>query len=261
MEEKVLKNNKRKTRKAIIGYIISFLCLFLCIYIVLEVISANTNNRPPRIFGLSISYVPTESMKPEIEAGNYVLFAKTSYDSCKVDDIIVYYNTSENKYIIHRLIAKVENGEVVETSTRFSESDKITTSEKNYFIAKGDNNTLVDSIPVTNDIIYGKFVVVLGFMKIFAGGTNTNLIFIILIGIFVLMIALQAAQMILAKKAKEAKEENQKKLDEREKMLEELKKEILAEEYEKMKKEILEQETNNNKLEENDSNIDEEIKE
>ena len=77
------------------------IALALCIYIVSAVIVGNSQRRPPRVFGLSVSYVPTGSMEPVISTNSYVLFGYTSYDDCNLDDIIVYYNEGEQKYIIH----------------------------------------------------------------------------------------------------------------------------------------------------------------
>ena len=85
MEEKVKASSNSKTIKksTIIGYIVSILCLLLCLYITIEVIVANTNNRPPRIFNISVSYVPTESMEPTISAGSYVMFVGVNQDDIK----------------------------------------------------------------------------------------------------------------------------------------------------------------------------------
>ena len=62
--------------KKIIGYVVSMLSILLCLYITIEVINANTNNRPPKIFGLSVSYVPTPSMEPTIKTGSYIMFVE-----------------------------------------------------------------------------------------------------------------------------------------------------------------------------------------
>ena len=88
-------SKKEPLYKKIIGYVVSMLCILLCLYITIEVINANTNNRPPRIFGLSVSYVPTQSMEPTIKAGEYIMFAEASFDSVEEGDIVVYYNDQE----------------------------------------------------------------------------------------------------------------------------------------------------------------------
>ena len=201
---------KKKVKESI-GYIVSFLCLILCLYITIEVIVANTNNRPPAVFGVSVSYVPTESMEPTIEAGDYVMFTKVSFDDVKVDDIVVY-RASDDKFIIHRVIEKTDE----------------------YLICKGDNNPLEDKEVVTSSMLFGRYVTTLGFMQIFTGGINKNLIFFILILIFILMMIMQGVSIYIKSKTDDVK----KKHDEEMNLLrEELKKEILAEELKKLKEE------------------------
>ena len=63
-------NVKESKIKAIISYAIGMIALVLCIYIVSSVIAATTEKRPPRIFGLSVSYVPTGSMEPTYYKGD-----------------------------------------------------------------------------------------------------------------------------------------------------------------------------------------------
>ena len=236
----------KKTKKStIIGYIVSILCLLLCLYITIEVIVANTNNRPPRIFNISISYVPTESMEPTINAGSYVMFTGVNQDNIKAGsgtleenhnnkdgDIIVYYNQKEDKFIIHRVVGIEED------------------NEGRYFITWGDNNILTDELKVRDNMVYGKYVTTLGFMSIFSGGVNTNLIFFILVGIFVIMIAMQVIQVVLKNKTDSVKKKAE--LD-KEALREELKKQILEEEIAKLKAKNAELSKKNNELETKDS--------
>lgn len=232
-------NKKKKwlSTKNIILYVLSMLALVFCIYIVSSVIVANAQRRPPRIFGLSISYVPTESMEPVINSGDYVLFRQASYNEIKVNDIIVYYNKPQNKYIIHRVVAKYVDG-VVESKIDGYDSmiNLVETEEKNYLVTKGDNNgNVTDKIAVTNKLVYGKYLTVIGFMSIFSKGINQSFIYFILIAIFIVMIVMQTISIIIKKKADEAKKENENKELEKQKMLEELRQEILEEELAKLK--------------------------
>ena len=218
--DKFKKNQEEKKEplyKKIIGYVVSMLCILLCLYITIEVVNANTNHRPPRIFGLSVSYVPTASMEPTIKTGDYIMFSQASFDSVSEGDIIVYYNANEVKYIVHRVIEKNEVTRVIKT--------------------KGDNNYLADDIEVTPDMIYGKYLTTLGFMTIFSGGINQNLIFFILIVIFALMLGMQIASIFINKKKEQLKDDKEKK---KELLREEMKRQILAEELAKLKGEILE---------------------
>ncbi len=201
---------KEKLKKStIIGYVISILCLLTCLYITIEVIMSNTEERPPRIFGLSVSYVPTESMEPVINRGDYVLFIEASFDDVNVNDIIVY-KSSEGRFIIHEVIEKNDS----------------------YIIAKGCNNEIADSEKVTKDMVYGKYITTLGFLNVFSGGIQKNLIFFILVIMFMLMILMQVVSMFVKGKADAIKKNKE---DEKAKLIEELKLEVYKEELAKLK--------------------------
>ena len=207
-------NNTTKNEskvKRIVSYVISILCLVLCIFITIEVIAANTQGRPPRVFGISVSYVPTESMEPTINAGEYVMYTKTSFKDVNVDDIIVYKN-SNDMFIIHRVIEK----------------------NNDYLIAKGDNNPVEDTEKVTSNMVYGKYVMTIGILSVFSGGISKNLIFFILIIIFLIMIGMQILSIVIKNKTDEVNKntEEQKKL-----LMEQLKREILEEELAKLRAE------------------------
>lgn len=208
---KKIKENKL-TKKDIISYIISAICMILCILITIEVISANVSKRPPRIFGYSISYVPTQSMEPVIMAGDYVLYKKATFNSVEENDIIVY-RSSDDIYIIHEVITK--------------------NTEDGYIIAKGVNNTLADDEKVTADMIYGKYIMTIDFLDFLSGGVNQNAIFVILIGIFVIMLIMQTVSVIVKKKTEDI---NKKSEEDKKLLLEQLKNEIIAEELEKLRK-------------------------
>ena len=213
MEEKEIKKKKIKTR-TIVTYIISFLCLILCLYITIEIISANSNRRPPNIFGVSISYVPTNSMEPTIHTGDYIMFTRAGIDDVGVGDIVIYRSDKSNIFIVHRVME-------INTDTNGK-----------YLITKGDNNPTQDTERVYAGMVCGKFVTTLSFMGIFKGGINTNIIFVILVVIFILMIAMQVFSIVMKSKNDKLKEEREKK---KELLREELRKEILAEEIAKIK--------------------------
>ncbi len=210
MEEK----KKKIKKKTIITYIISFLCLALCLYITIEIISANSNKRPPNILGISVSYVPTNSMEPTIHTGDYIMFTRVGIDDVHNGDIIIYRSEKSDIFIVHRVIeiSSNENGK--------------------YLITKGDNNPSADSEKVYAHMVCGRFVTTLSFMGIFKGGINTNIIFVILVVIFVLMIAMQVFSIVMKSKNDKLKEEREKK---KELLPGELRKEILAEEIAKIK--------------------------
>lgn len=214
MEEKEKK--KKNKKKTIITYVISFLCLFLCLYITIEIISANSSKRPPNIFGVSISYVPTNSMEPTIHTGDYIMFTRVGFDDVKTGDIIIYRSETSNIFIVHRVIG----------------DDGVDSNGVKYLTTKGDNNPVADTEKIYSSMVCGRFVTTLSFMGIFKGGINTNIIFIILVIIFVLMIGMQVFSIVMKSKNDKLKEEREKK---KELLREELRKEILAEEIAKIK--------------------------
>ncbi len=213
-----MEEEKKKSKtKSIITYVICALCISLCLYIIIAVITAKSNNRPPSVFGLSISHVPTASMEPTINTGDYVLFSSTTFDDVKEGDIIVYRSEVNNIFIIHRVVNKVDNGTL------------------RYLICKGDNNStnpIADSELIRPDMVCGKFITTLSFMGLFKGGINTNIIFAILAIIFMIMLGMQITAIVMKYKNNKLKEEKEKK---RELIREELRKEILAEEIAKIK--------------------------
>ena len=215
-------NTKKKIKtKTLIGYIVSIICLLLCLYITVEVIVASNQNRPPRVFNISVTYVPTESMEPTISSNSYIMFCGTSFDDVKVKDsnnegdIIIYYSIKNDFYIVHRAIGRGidENG-------------------NKYLICKGDNNQVSDTENVYPGMVYGKYITTIGFMSIFSGGVNTSAVFIILIIIFIIMVAMQVTSMVISVKKEKLKES---KKEEENRLREELKAQILKEELEKLR--------------------------
>ena len=220
---------KRSFKKTLIEGIIGLVMILLCLYVTLTVTIANKKGVPPSVFGLSVSYVPSNSMKPTIESGDYILFRKASFDSIEVADIIIYKNKQEDIFVVHRVV-----------SINYDEDNK------KYFITKGDNNVSEDSIKVYSNIYYGKFVTRLTILS-GKGSASSNWIFISLIVIFVLMITAQITQIVLTKKNQNRKEEAEKSQKKYEELKEQMKLEIMKEELEALRKK-------NNELSNNEDN-------
>lgn len=211
--------NKSKTRK-IVNWGITLLCVILVLFTSVEVVNASKEGRPPAIFGYSISYVPTESMEPEISAGEYIYYKKTSFDDVSVDEIIIYKSKTgqmKDKFIVHRVIEKHDD----------------------YLIVKGDNNLINDNEHVTADMIYGKYIDKVGILNSITQGLSVNAIFFILVILFMALMVLQFVSVFV--KAK--KDEIEKKIKEdKQILLEQMKQEILKEELEKLRNSMKKQE-------------------
>lgn len=202
---------KKKIKKSnIVLYVITSILITLCLYIGISVFVGNVNNRPPRVFGLSFSYVPTKSMEPEIMAGDYVIFSNISFDAVQTGDVVVYYNQGEDKYIIHRVVEKTTD----------------------YLVCKGDNNPSIDDVKVTKDILFGKYIGKADFLKIFSGGVNRLAVYIVIVVLIILFFVLQIISYIVKSKQEELKEARE---EEKNLLREEMRNEILKEELEKLK--------------------------
>jgi len=214
-----MEKEKKTKKSSIVLYFILGILLFLFAYVFTQVLVANINKRPPRVFGLSVSYVPTESMEPVIHKGDYVIFKSASFDDVQEQDIIVYYNPEginpETKtkgiYIIHRVIKKYDT----------------------YLETKGDNNMSADSIDVTKDLVIGKYIGKADFLKtIFSNGINHYIIYTIIIILLVVFFTLQIISILIKMKKEKLIEEKEK---EKNLLREQMKNEILKEELEKLK--------------------------
>ena len=207
MEEKEPKKKKIKSRVAII---LSVLVFVLSLTIIIKVVVANTQHKLPSVFGLSVSYVPTESMEPTISSDQYILSQTTSFDKVNIDDIIIYRSNTENRFIVHRVIEKYED----------------------YLITKGDNNPVADSEHITSDMVCGKYITTIGFLSIFSGGVNSTVVYVILVILFIILILTQGFSIYIKYKADKIKKQNELK---NKQALEELRQEIYKEELEKLK--------------------------
>lgn len=189
--------------------------LILLIMVLITVLVGNTfalkNNQLGNFFGYTLSYVPTESMEPTIEAGDTVLIKKGNIDQVKLNDIIVYYNGE--RYVIHRVVEITEEG----------------------IRTKGDNNTtnpVIDSTIITSENYYGKYIKTVNYLNLQSLVKNKNYIFPMCIGVFLIILITEAVQV-----ARTISKNSKKKIErlQREQLIEELKKEIIEEELNKKK--------------------------
>ena len=179
--------------KRIIGKIVTGLALFffvLTLIIIFLGVRSLASNKPMMIFGYTYSVVPTESMEPEIHAGDFVISKKVPFDEIVVGDDIIFYSESEDIFIIHRVINK--DGDLLYT--------------------KGINNPVADSDPVTRDNYISKAIWngnLAGVGNVVA--KNRMYIFILMI-IILLFVFLSELYKILKKKNedKEAQQEAEK---------------------------------------------------
>ena len=190
--------------------------LVLLIGVLITNTVALSKNQLSSFFGYTISYVPTESMEPTIRVGETVLIKKGGFEKTQVGDIIVYKNSEENKYIIHRVTRILEDGTLR---------------------VKGDNeytNPKEDNVIITKDNYYGEYVSTVNFLNLKSLVKNKS--FILPICILIYLIAVVSEGISIAKRIKAKNEEklkalnNTKSMDDiKAELLEEIKAELMEE--------------------------------
>ena len=212
MEDIFLKKANRESFKFLISKFFTAVFFILCITIILEVVISTVEGRTPRFFGYSVSYVPTESMEPTINAGDYVLFKATTFEEVNVDDIIIY-RSNTGRFIIHRIIEKTNE----------------------YIICQGDNNPIADSENIYPDMVRGIYINKVEVLHIFHGGINQNIIYIFLTILFIILIVTQIASLALKSQTDNLKKKAEQASKDKEILLREMRNQILKEELEKLR--------------------------
>lgn len=153
-----------KILKKIIVTVVSIFLLLLLTYNVYNFISTKVlKNDIAPVFGYAVLEVVSGSMEPTIHVGDMIIIDMndTTYDK---DDIITFYD-KEGSFTTHRIIS-IEDGEI---------------------ITKGDNNDSLDSEPIIESKIVGKYKFKLdGAGKILAAFKSPlTMVMILIIGILV----------------------------------------------------------------------------
>ena len=106
-------------------------------------------------------------MEPDIKTGDVVICQKTDAKDLKEGDVIAFSKNGE--VITHRII-KIE-----------------TNDEINYYITKGDNNTLEDNEKVEENQIKGKMLIKIPKMGIFIKALSNNIILLIILLVILIL--------------------------------------------------------------------------
>ncbi|MDA3931217.1 MAG: signal peptidase I [Tenericutes bacterium] len=185
----------RKVKK-IISYI-PLLFFGLAILLILQLGYSLANNEVPGIFNRSFLHIKTDSMEDAIMTSDIIIIDQ-NYDSLSVDDVISFRTTVQNQTVIitHRIVS----------------IDEI----NNTYTTMGDNNTSVAEweIDIEEEQIIGKYT---GTKLTFLGqvydrlfSNRMNMIFIIIILIFVTIAVFEIiniTKIIQEKKQLETKDE------------------------------------------------------
>ena len=203
--------------KKILRYAIGALTVFFflaSLLILVLGIQAFRNNEPLKIFGYTYSVVPTASMEPEIMPGDFIIAKEVDFTTIAIGDDVIYRSGERNIFIVHRVIAISDLGELT---------------------MQGINNSVPDNEVVTADNYIGKVIKHGNFLNL--GRIVLNKRFALFAVVIIIFATLFITEMV--KIVKTVKEKDKLKLEaeyeavladeikkEREKIIEEVKKEI-----------------------------------
>lgn len=162
---------------ALKALLIALVALFL-VYDICVIVQKYAMGRDmPQFFGYTSAVIVSDSMYPEICRGDLIIIdVNCEYG---VDDVVMYYDSTSDVYVTHRIIAS--NG-------------------TDYF-TKGDNSDSADNITVTESMIVGKVVAVWGGVGNFISFIQQPLgmVTVILIAVLVIVLAHLIARLISLK--------------------------------------------------------------
>ena len=158
---------KRKKKEKIFRNILKIVLIILLYNIILLGISTIDNNEGSGFCGFKSYIITTSSMEPDIKTGDVVICQKTDAKDLKEGDVITFNKNGE--VITHRII-KIE-----------------TNDEINYYITKGENNTLEDNEIVEENQIKGKMIIKIPKMGIFIKALSNNIILLIILLVILIL--------------------------------------------------------------------------
>ena len=165
----------------------SYFLFGLIVCLSLFVLTLRFLGESPSVFGYSFYYVLTESMEPEIKAGEMILGKYTAPEDLQVGDVITYKGETGNLY------GKIITHKIVEI-----EDEIITT--------KGIANDIADP-PINSSQVLSKYVVTIPLAGKIFSVINSKFGFVILI-VTPLMLLIVNEISIIVKAFKEDKEEH-----------------------------------------------------
>lgn len=95
-------------------------------------IKANQSNNIAKVFNYSFSVVATSSMEPTIMTGEILTIKSIPYNEIDEEDIIVFWSAKDQKYIVHRVIEKTDDGLVTKGDNPLVSVDEDLVTEENY---------------------------------------------------------------------------------------------------------------------------------
>lgn len=141
-------------------FLVTLLVIVFLLYFTYQ--SKKDPDKVPTIFGITPLTVLTNSMNPNIEAGDIVIIKRVNPSEIKIDDVITFKEIP-TKIVTHRVVdIKNDNGKIG-------------------FVTKGDNNNVIDTIIVTSDHLIGSLLIKIPKAGFFAKFVTGPIGFILLI--------------------------------------------------------------------------------
>jgi signal peptidase I len=122
--------------------------LLLTLVSVVVCLAAHFRGEVPRLFGLSVLHIVSDSMEPTIARDSYILIRAAEPAEVKRDDVICFYSTDPQIYGYPNTHRVVEEPTVVDGEYRY--------------VTQGDKSPTVDRHPAEGDRLIGIFVCELG---------------------------------------------------------------------------------------------------
>ncbi len=135
----------KKIAKIISTIVLSFLCL-ISLFIL--------------VFALRIGYLTTQNRVGEIKLNFYTILTQSMYPNIKAGDMIITYKNVDGKYKkgdVITFISAGKNSSGITITHRIKDVYK--EEDTYYYITKGDNNNVEDSVPVPSGNVLGRVVV------------------------------------------------------------------------------------------------------
>ncbi len=186
-----------KIKRIIKIFLAVFFTGIILINITLLIKSNNNKGKIADFMGYTPFIVSSDSMKPVLEMGDFIITKKVKEDELKVGDIIAYYDKENKLVVIHRII-------------RIEKDDK----SNNLYVMKGDKITKEDKIRASIDNIEGKYVCTIPLIGNIALSLKSSNNIVLIIGIIIILyIIFDIVDKELKRKIKKYSKENENKED------------------------------------------------
>ena len=172
-QEQQEKNGKRILNTVVnVILVVAIVLAALCTYVSYV---STSGSGAPSIFGLSVFSIQTDSMYPNLLAGDMIFGVKTDPDDLRTGDVITYWTIIDGNKVLntHRIHGIYDGGGFL------------------IFETKGDANTAIDALTVHENAVVSKYsnVRIQGLGKFFDYlQTSTGFLLVVVIPVFLFFV-------------------------------------------------------------------------